>query len=140
LPTNVVKLRNKAGHTRPVNQLEPQFDGEATPTAEILANPVALALWTDKAPELIEKGILTNQDQTAFVAYCLQHALRMKFWHLMESVGEEMAIAKGYFKAYQTADAACMRWSAKFGLNPSDRSAIKAAPKEKPQGARRFLA
>jgi hypothetical protein len=51
-----------------------------------------------------------------------------------------MAIAKGYFKAYQTADAACMRWSAKFGLNPSDRSAIKAAPKEKPQGARRFLA
>jgi phage terminase small subunit len=140
LPTNVVNLRNKAGHTRPVNHQEPQFDGEAVPTAEVLANPVALALWTDKAPELIEKGILTNQDQTAFAAYCLQHSLRMSYWKLMLEVGEELAIAKGYFKAYQTADAACMRWGAKFGLNPSDRSAIKAIPKEKPQGARRFLA
>jgi len=137
-PTRLKLLKNNPGK-RALNLDEPQFAGEAAPTAEILANPVALALWNDKAPELIEKGILTNQDQTAFAAYCLQHALKMKLWKLMEGVTEELAIAKGYFKAYQTADAACMRWGAKFGLNPSDRSAIKAIPREKPQGVSRLL-
>jgi phage terminase small subunit len=140
LPSNVVKLRGKAGHTRPINEEEPKFDGEAMPSEKVLKDKDALKIWNTKTPELIEKGLLTFQDSTAFSTYCLLCAMRDRLWQQIKDVGEELAIAKGFMKAFLATDVRCDRWSAKFGLSPSDRSSIKATPREKPEGARKFLA
>lgn len=140
LPTNVVKLRGKPGHTRPINEDEPKFDGEPLPSDKVLADPDALKMWKEKSPELIELGLLTFQDSTAFSTYCLLCAIRDRLWQKIHECGEELAIAKGYMKAFLATDVRCDRWSAKFGLSPSDRAGIKATPKEKLAGAKRFLA
>ena len=139
IPTNVVKLRNNPGK-RPINEDEPKFDGEPVPTTKLLADNDALAIWNAKSPELIDKGLLTFQDSTAFSAYCLLCAMRDRLWQKIQDYGEEKAIKRGFMKAFLATDVRVDRWSAKFGLTPSDRAGIKAIPREKPQGTKRFLA
>ena len=138
-PTNVIKLRNNPGK-RPINEDEPKYDGDPVPSEQVLADEIALKLWKTNTPELIDKGVITFQDSTAFSTYCLLCAMRDRLWEKIHECGEELAIAKGYMKAFLATDVRCDRWSAKFGLSPSDRAGIKATPKEKLAGAKRFLA
>jgi len=66
-------LNNNAGH-RPINQDEPQFQGEAQPPAEVLADPIALEEWQRRAPELTESGLLRVQYGTEFGEFaCSTH-------------------------------------------------------------------
>jgi len=139
LPTNIVRLRNNAGK-RPINENEPKFEGDPVPTDKLLADKDALAIWNSKSPELIDLGLLTFQDSNAFSIYCLLCAMRDRLWQQIQDYGEELAIAKGLMKAFLATDVRCDRWSSKFGLTPSDRTGIKATPKDRPQGSKRFLA
>ena|SRR5689334_11503634 len=140
LPTNVVKLRNKAGHTRPINENEPQFQGEIAIPEHIKAKPAAFAEWQRRAPELEDLGLLNGQFQTEFADYCMQHAYYLEHQHDIETFGMRSAIAAGIWKAFQSASLNRQRLAAKFGFDPSDAASVKVKPKEKPQGARKFLA
>jgi len=139
-PTALRLLKGaRTNHARPINEHEPQFDGDPIPTAKVKADCDALKIWDEKSPELIQKGVLTFQDSIAFSTYCLLCAMRDRLWDRIQNLGEENAIAKGVMKAFLACDIRCDRWGAKFGLSPSDRSSISALPKETPRGARKFL-
>jgi phage terminase small subunit len=139
LPTKLKLLRGKAGH-HPINENEPQFESEITIPPHILKKKEALAEWNRRAPELEEQGLLNGQFQTEFADYCMQHAYYLELQQDIEHLGRKLAITKGIWKAFQTASLQRLRLAAKFGFDPSDSTAVKVKPKEKPQGAKRFLA
>jgi phage terminase small subunit len=139
-PTALRLLKGaRTNHARPINKHEPKFDGDPVPSVKVKADVDALKIWDEKSPELIEKGVLTFQDSTAFSTYCLLCAMRDRLWEQIRKLGEEGAIGKGIMKAFLATDIRCDRWGAKFGLSPSDRSSIVAIPKQKPVGGRKFL-
>jgi phage terminase small subunit len=129
LPTNVVKLRGQAGHTRPINDDEPQFQGEIVIPDHIKAKPGALAEWERRAPELEELGLLNGQFQTEFADYCMQHAYYLEHQKDIETFGMRSAVAAGIWKAFQTASVNRQRLASKFGFDPADSSSIKVQAK-----------
>jgi phage terminase small subunit len=139
LPGKLKLLRGKPGH-HPINENEPEFEGEITIPPHILKKKEALAEWNRRAPELEAQGLLNGQFQTEFADYCIQHAYYLELHQEVEDLGMELAIAKGIWKAFQSASAQRLRLAGKFGFDPSDASGVKAKPKEKKEGARRFLA
>lgn len=122
-----------------MNAEEPQFDPGAQMSQEVKRDPIARGEWEIRAPELIRKGVLTKQDQTEFNEYCLQHSVCVNLWRKIKKLGFELAIAKGLYKAWQTAVAMRARLAAKFGFTPSDRSQVKIPPPAPEKGAGRFL-
>lgn len=138
-PSNIVKLRNNPGK-RPINEDEPQFQGEVVIPDHIKAKPEALAEWTRRAPELEDLGILNGQFQTDFADYCLQHAYYLEHHKAIEQFGMHAAIRAGIWKAFQSASLQRQRLAQKFGFTPADSASIKVKPKDKAQSARRFLA
>lgn len=133
-PIEDKKLKGNPGR-RPLNENEPDFEYGAAPSAEVKGNKIALAKWNEHAPELIQKGILRKQFQTEFAWYCLQHALCVILWRKIKTAGPELAIAKGYMKALQTADVRRANLGARFGLTASDCSQIKIKPELKDEVA-----
>jgi|SRR5215471_13502079 len=140
LPTNVVKLRNKAGHTRPINELEPQFHGETQIPEQVQKNSIALQEWQRRAPELEELGLLNGQFQNEFADYCLQWAYYLQLQERIEKIGLQKAIEKGVWRSFQNASMQRLRLAARFGFTPADASSVKIKPPETKQGAKRFMA
>jgi phage terminase small subunit len=139
LPTKLKLLRGKPGH-HPLNKDEPQFESEVSIPAHILKKKEALAEWNRRAPELEAQGLLNGQFQTEFADYCVQHAYYLELHEQVEDLGMDLAIAKGIWKAFQSASAQRLRLAGKFGFNPSDATSVKAKPRETAQGAKKYLA
>lgn len=125
----MVNLRGKAGHTRPINENEPKFEGEIVIPDHIKAKPAALAEWTRRASELEELGLLNGQFQTEFADYCMQHAYYLEHQQDIETFGMRSAVAAGVWKAFQTASVNRQRLAQKFGFDPADSSGIKVKSK-----------
>jgi P27 family predicted phage terminase small subunit len=127
-------------HRRPINKHEPEYKCEVEPPESVRKFPTALAEWKRRASELESWGILTRQDQIEFADYCCQHGIYLDLLKKIRKLGIETAIMKGFYKAFQAASLQRQRLGAKFGFTPSDRSSIVAKPKDKKDGAKRFLA
>ena len=139
-PTKLKLLEGNAGR-RPLNNLEPEFSGFATPPDYVEKDPVALAEWARRAPELKDLGLLADQYRTEFADYCINHSICLALLKKIDVQDPELAIAKGYMKAYFTASKNRQNLAAKFGFTPSDSTRIKTSKKDKEaSGAARFLA
>jgi P27 family predicted phage terminase small subunit len=144
-PANVLQLRGNPGK-RPINQ-EPQFEPGIPDTSLFYLNEMAKKHWDALAPELDAKGILAKVDGGILAAYC--SACSWLYY-------AEKDIEK--YGAYQTGEFGIKKHPAvliakeardqiralgsELGVTATSRARIKATPKdkEKPQGARRFLA
>src|SRR5262245_48082837 len=129
-PTALRILNNNAAH-RPINQDEPEFEGEAKPPEEVISDPIALREWQTRAPELTEKGLWVSHYETEYAEYCLQHSLVKRLREEIEKDGLREGISSGLLKHLQNAVTQRLRHAAKFGFTPSDVSGIKARRPDK---------
>ncbi len=93
--------------------------------------------WRVLAPELHRLGLLTVVDQTAFAAYCQSYARWRSAEELMGESGNTVIEGTGVERRApqaiiaQAALADMNRFGSQFGLSPSARTSIHAAPTAK---------
>lgn len=106
------------------------------PPAEL--GSVGAGIWTEKAPKLMEAGLLTPLDIAALTTYCRAHDEIAKCDEMVAEHGELIA-TKDSMKGnpavgwrFQWLEVK-RRYEAEFGMTPSARSSIKVE-KPKTQG------
>lgn len=140
-PTAIRLLKGvHTNHTRPINEDEPNFEGETVIPNHILKKPEALAEWQRRAPELESLGLLNGQFQGEFADYCMQHAYYLELQKEIEVFGIAQAVKANILKAFESVSINRQRLASRFGFTPADSSSIKVKPSNKPQGVKRFLA
>jgi phage terminase small subunit len=113
-PTALKLLAGNPGR-RPLNKLEPKPAVGAAMPEYLLQIPAAVAHWQRVAPVLTELGVLTTVDGDAFARLC-------RMW------AEDQADAAAGLEVDTKLAAALVVLEGRFGLTPSDRGKIKAAP------------
>ena len=133
-PSKVIDLKGGRKHThRPMNKNEPAPEAKAPPMPEGL-DDVAKAEWKRMAPVLERLGVLTEIDHGMFEAMCLSYSDWVKYSKMAQDrpivksektgyiqVSPFITLADKSLKAY-------MKLAVEFGLTPSSRSRIHAAP------------
>ncbi len=121
-------LKLAKGERRPsrVNREEPRLP---KPTA--LKPPSGLKgagaiEWKRLAQRLVDRGVLTVADMTAFEEYCRTLTDLRRMEAQLQRSGVERAIAKGYVSAVVKLRAQLKAFAAELGLTPSSRSGVKA--------------
>lgn len=127
-PLELVNLRGNPGH-RPANHSSPSPDKIAE-DSKLATCPVHLikdarVFWKRHAPTCIRLGTLTVSDVDTFAAGCQAYGELRELERLSKKLGIEMAIAKGVRKDLHATRADFMRFSQRFGLDPSSRSSVK---------------
>jgi P27 family predicted phage terminase small subunit len=146
IPTKLHILHGHPGH-HPLNLDEPQPE-EAAPEIPSFLSAEAVLEWHRITKELLALRILTRVDRAALAAYC-------QAWGRWVEAEDKMRTTPIVFKSPNGYPVLSPWWSiankameqmrnflTEFGLSPASRTRIKggAAPEERPQGARRFLA
>ena len=154
-PTNLKILRGNPGH-RPLNDKEPRPDADRVRCPSRLS-PDAKKIWREIAPSLKRLGLLTNLDVSELAKFCEMEAMYRREIAWVVEHGSHMPIrgrsiynnegkkvAEGniirliktpaFVSAMATADRAS-RIAAKFGMTPSDRTALKVTGKETTESA-----
>ena len=134
VPSALKHLKGNPGR-RPISGDEPK----PLVTSDVPEPPdwlliYAKAEWTAVAPELHRLGLLTAVDLTAFAAYCQSYSRWRSAEELMgendNTVVEETGVERRVPQAViaQVALADMNRFGSQFGLSPSARTSIHAAP------------
>ena len=134
-PTALKKLQ---GTYRPDRDSadEPTPSGHADPPDVLTA--AALAEWERLAPELESLGLLTSIDRAVFAVYCQGWADYNKLTEQLNDMASwTWESEKGYRQVVPEISMRKEAWTrikeagAKLGLDPSSRSGLNVAPKEK---------
>lgn len=142
VPSALKQLKGNPGH-RPISDDEPKprvSPGVPEPPAwlEIYAKTE----WAAVAPELHRMGLLTAVDLTAFAVYCQNYARWRSAEEWMSKQGNTIVLRDKHGKTRSVtrvpqalvAQAALVdmnRFGSQFGLTPSSRTSIHAAPTAK---------
>ena len=137
VPAELKRLKGNPGR-RPISGDEPKpLVTSGVPEPPDWLEAYAKAEWAAVAPELHRLGLLTALDLTAFAAYCQSYAR----WRLAEewmseqsnTVVEETGVERRVPQAIvaQAALVDMNRFGSQFGLSPSARTSIHAAPSAK---------
>jgi phage terminase small subunit len=122
------------GETRPsrVNYDEPVHEKPSSLAAPKGLTGAGLKEWTAQIDRLVQRGVVTDADMTAFTDYCFRIA-RLDWYRKKEKqAGPELAIAKGYTGAVLKTEASVDRLRDRLGLTPVSRSSVKAKPGKPP--------
>ncbi len=137
VPAELKRLKGNPGR-RPISGDEPKplvTSGVPEPPDWLLI--YAKTEWGALAPELHRLGLLTVVDQTAFAAYCQSYARWRSAEEYMgengNTVVEETGVERRVPQAVisQAALVDMNRFGSQFGLTPSARTSIHAAPTAK---------
>lgn len=118
--------------------------GEPQPSSDVHRpdglNAGALAVWNRLAPDLQRKGVLTGWDVDEFAAYCDAVERRDRACEMLDEHGEVIAapvfdqngkrtgerfVLSPWWQVWKAANDITARKGARFGLTPSDRTALK---------------
>ena len=140
VPSEIKRLKGNPGH-RPISDDEPKpLVTPGVPEPPDWLEAYAKDEWGVVAPELHRMGLLTAVDLTAFAAYCQSYARWRTAEEWMSENGNTIVLRDkdGKTKAVgraaqamvaQAALADMNRFGSQFGLSPSARTSIHAAPK-----------
>jgi len=135
-----------------VNTAEPQPAAGEVVAPEL--SKAARAVWDRLAPDLEVKGVLTFWDLDAFAGYCDAVARRDEAARQLDAHGEvvradvfdrngvvtgQRVVTSPWFGVWKASNDAVLRFGARFGLSPSDRSQIKTTVPKDPQGVERYF-
>lgn len=127
MPTALKLATGVASHHK-LNGAEPQFEPPASMRPPKGLRPAAKREWKRLAGDLVAKGVLTEADLSAFRVYCVLWGDMLEYEALIAKVGEEEAVSLGYRRTLDQIRSRYAQQAARFGLDPSSRSAIKAVP------------
>src|SRR5262245_26019777 len=130
-PTVLRLIKGRTNHRTPINRAEPKYNESLEMPTELKKFPAAIKEWNRRIDELLEWGVINKQDANEFADYCCKHAIYLDLLKKIKKMGYELAIAKGFYKAFQSASSQRLRLGSKFGFTPSDRTMIVAKPKDK---------
>lgn len=145
-PTAVRLLHGDRGDR--VNFSEPQ-PAEGDVTAPDRLTEAAREVWDRLAPDLIVRNVLTPWDVDEFVGFCDAVARRDDAIAKLAQHGEVIAasvfdrngkltgrrlVTSPWFQIWKAANDAVLRYGARFGLSPSDRSQIKVTTARRDHG------
>jgi len=113
--------------------------GEATPPASMPTMPghlgaEARAEWQRLAPMLVQLGLLSTLDRTAFAAYCQAWAHHVEAEEMLASSGTTMTTSNGqiivspWMRVSRQAVETLARLLGEFGLTPAARTRINTTP------------
>ncbi len=126
-PTEVKRALGNPGK-RPLNENEPQPDGEARCPSWLC--DVAKAEWKRLAPGLRKLGLLTAADQSSFGGYCQAFA----DWHALvvrtAPDTTQQHLRRSIYAVRNDALRAMLRAAAEFGLSPSSRTGLSSPTKK----------
>lgn len=118
--------------------------GEISPP--VWMSEKALEIWAWKSPDLIEKKVLTEWDVEMFAVWCDAYARVAELSAYLTGVdsytdfGSRGLVKNPKFQALKDCWDTMLKYGARFGLTPSDRSTIKVdKPNENGKGAERLL-
>lgn len=146
-PSEVKRAEGNRGR-RPLNVLEPEFEAR-TPIMPSGLPAAAQEAWNDLAALLGPKRVLTVADGVALELLCVAYARWRKLERFVEKNGRtykaktkdggtmirprpEVAMAAEAWREVQ-------RMCTEFGLTPSSRSRVKAAPEKQGNKVKAFL-
>lgn len=126
----VLKIISGNPGKRPLNLAEPELPAAPLdPPAYLKGN--ALFEWHRLAPDLVKAGILTVADVSAFAAYCEAYGTWRQYEGQCEEVGPMQAVMMGFRNAADRAVERMVKIGARFGLDASSRTNVKAIPPTK---------
>ena len=137
-PTRVHKLeggRKKTHRPMPKNEPQPK-KSEKLPLAPRYLNKVAQKEWRRMVKELHPIGLLTNIDLTALGGYCACYADWIEAMQKIQEKGSLVKAQSGfpmqspYLNIANKAMIEMRKWLVEFGMTPSSRSRVDAAPKK----------
>jgi P27 family predicted phage terminase small subunit len=145
----VLKIAKGNPGKRPINKAEP------SPSADAIAPPdwvigKSLEKWNELVPKLLSMGVMTNADIDTIARYCAMHEQYLKYLDQVRR-GLDVLVMRdesGRVKYMQSTPAATMmtklaasmlRIEQEFGLTPSARSQISAAPPKQQDEFEAFL-
>ena len=132
LPTAIKKLKGTAQKCR-TNQSEPKIVASC-PEPPAFLGEIARAEWQHKAPLLAKMGVLTEADNTALAAYCVQFERfvraeeRLSNGEYTEFTTNGNEIARALVGVSNRAAELMKKFLVVFGLTPSSRTRIAANP------------
>jgi P27 family predicted phage terminase small subunit len=134
---------------RPINKTEPAPPADAiTPPDWVIGK--SLEKWSELVPKLLSMGVMTNADIDTIARYCAMHEQYLKYLDQVRR-GLDVLVMRdesGRVKYMQSTPAATMmtklaasmlRIEQEFGLTPSARSQISAAPPKQQDEFEAFL-
>lgn len=144
-PTNIRLLRGESGAR--VNRREPKPPVTATVEAPDYLDADARVVWDRLAPSLTARQILTVWDVDLFAAFCsavVNHRRAAELVNaegvLVKAAGRTRAMVKHpALQIIRDQAAVMVTIGGRFGLTPSDRSAIEQPPMEVPGAAASIL-
>ena len=135
-PTRVKKLQGNPGR-RPLPKNEPKpRKSSGLPRAPSYLNKKAQKEWRRMVKELHPIGLLTNIDLTALAGYCACYAEWIAAMAQIEKHGSLIKAPSGYpmqspyLNIANKAMIEMRKWLVEFGMTPSSRSRVDAAPKK----------
>lgn len=132
-PTALRVLRGNPGK-RPLNSREPKpRNGLPPPPAHL--DDEAKREWRRMGKELVNLGILTVVDKAAFAAYCVAWSRWAQAEAMVKQAGVYVPTLRGWVKnpmvaVADTALAQMLRAAVEFGMTPSSRTRVQAAPQK----------
>ena len=133
LPTALKELEGDRGKgRRPINKHEPKPSQKNIECPDWLMDE-AQAEWNRLAPSLIDMGVLTDHDLTAFEGYCQAYARWREAEEFMSQHGTIFKTPSGYVQQVPQVSIAMQNlkimqsFCSEFGLTPSSRARIYAA-------------
>jgi P27 family predicted phage terminase small subunit len=137
-PTAVKLAR---GETRPsrINSDEPVLPAPTTHASPKGLTGAGKAEWDAQLAILVERGVVTVADLTAFEDYCRSLTDLRTFEAKAKKAGPELAIAKGYQGMVVKLRQQCNQLRQQCGLTPSSRTAVKASKRPAADDDSRFF-
>jgi P27 family predicted phage terminase small subunit len=135
-PTKELKFRGtyrKDRHGDPATEPDFELVTEMPPPPGFL-DDVAVMEWHRVGPELIEKELLTVADMAAFTLYCINVARVVQCERVINREGLTLETPQGFEQARpevaigRQAGVEVRKFCQEFGLTPSARTRVKAAP------------
>lgn len=136
---NVVKFAKGAKPSR-INLDEPDLP---QPTASSKRRPADLKgvgrrEWDRLIVTLIDRGVLTEADLTAFADYCYALSDLRRYEQLARRVGAEKAILKGFANMCVKLRGQTNQLRAHLGLTPTSRASVRATKGRRSTSLERF--
>lgn len=134
-PTKVKELQGTARKHR-INRAEPQ-PGPASISPPAWLSEDGVDIWDERAPTLVDLGIITETDVDAFGLYCQALADYQRLAKMIREHGEVVETISKRGKIVQKNPLCTIqneKWetiktlSQRYGLTPADRSKIEAKP------------
>lgn len=141
-PTPTITLRNRGSWRASARKNEPRLPVEA-PEAPNWLKGEAKREWNRLVPILMEAGVLTLADRGALAMTCQSWADYLRAKDVVDKEGITVETATGGTKVHPAVTIQRAAWAqyikgcALFGIDPADRSSVKAAPKAEAEDAKK---